>query len=65
MISPSDKEYILTKQIMLGKTMMNQDFRPLADFIDAYFNVKTINIVCDEIKNFRYNRKSFTGVFKI
>jgi hypothetical protein len=49
MVSPSDKEYKLTKQIMLGKTSMNPDFLPLADFIDKTFGVRTINIVYDTI----------------
>lgn len=49
MISPSDKEYKQTKQIMLGKETMNSDFRPLADFIDKTFGVRTINIVYDTI----------------
>jgi hypothetical protein len=48
-ISPSDKEYKQTKKIMLGKEVMNPDFRPLADFIDKTFGVKTINIVYDTI----------------
>lgn len=46
---PSDKEYKATKQIMLGKTTMNPDFRQLADFIDQTFGVKTINIIYDTI----------------
>jgi hypothetical protein len=49
MTSPSDKEFKLTKQIMLGKTTFNPDFLPLADYIDRTFNVKTINIVYDTI----------------
>jgi hypothetical protein len=51
MISPYDKEYKQTKQIMLGKKTMNPDFRPLADFIDRRFGVRTINIVYDTIDN--------------
>lgn len=34
---------------MLGKEILNPDFRPLADFIDKTFGVKTINIVYDTI----------------
>lgn len=49
MVSPSDKEYKLTKQIMLGKATMNPDFLPLADYIDKTFGVRTINIVYDTI----------------
>lgn len=49
MISPSDKEYKQTKKIMLGKEILNPDFRPLADFIDKTFGVRTINIVYDTI----------------
>ena len=47
MITPSDKEYKATKQIMLGKATINFDFRQLADFIDQTFGVKTINIIYD------------------
>ena len=46
---PSDKEYKVIKQIMLGKATMNSDFRKLADFIDQTFGVKTINIIYDTI----------------
>lgn len=49
MISPSDKEYKLTKQIMLGNSTMNPDFLSLANFIDKTFGVRTINIVYDTI----------------
>lgn len=49
MITPSDKEYKHTKQIMLGNETLNPDFRPLADFIDRTFDVRTINIVYDTI----------------
>ena len=49
MISPSDKEYKQTKKIMLGMETLNPDFRPLADFIDKTFSVRTINIVYDTI----------------
>jgi hypothetical protein len=51
MISPSDKEYKLTKQIMLGNSTMNPDFLSLANFIDKTFGVRTINIVYDTIDN--------------
>ncbi len=49
MISPSDKEYKQTKQILIGKQTKNPDFRTLAEFIDKTFVVKTINIVYDTI----------------
>lgn len=45
MIMPSDQDYIDTKQIMLGKATMKQEFRPLADWIDQTFGVKPINIL--------------------
>lgn len=47
MITPSDKEYKSTKQILLGNATMNPDFRPLAGFIDKEFGVRPINIVYD------------------
>lgn len=43
----SDKQYKATKQIMLGKSKMNSEFRQLAYFIDKTFGVKTINIIYD------------------
>lgn len=46
---PSDKEYKATKQIMLGKAVMNPDFNELSNFIDKTFGVKTINIIYDTI----------------
>lgn len=49
MISLSDVEYRLTKQILLGKSTIHPDFLPLADFIDKTFKVRTINIVYDTI----------------
>ncbi len=44
---PSDYDYKLTKQIMLNTATMNPDFRPLANFIDATFNVRTVNVIYD------------------
>ena len=72
MIMPSDKEYEATKQIMLGKAEMIPEFRPLADFIDKEFSVRTINIIYDEIHQgktprlhicfeFEKESKSFAG----
>ena len=34
---------------MLGKQTLNPEFKPLADFIDKTFGVRTINIVYDKI----------------
>src|SRR5579872_5630158 len=47
MIMPSDKEYKMTKQIMLGERTMNPDFIELARWIDKTYEVKTINIIYD------------------
>ena len=47
MILPSDKEYTQTKRIILGKETMKAEFRPLAEWIDKKYNVKTINIIYD------------------
>ncbi|PRD54691.1 hypothetical protein [Sphingobacterium gobiense] len=49
MIMPSDKEYKVTKQIMLGRATINPDFIELANFIDQTFDVKTVNIFYDTI----------------
>ena len=70
MITPSDKTYKKTKQIMLGQGKMNIDFKPLADFIDTKFNVRVINIIYEHIDSkgnpkldihfeFEYEKRSF------
>jgi len=46
---PSDSDYKETKQIMLGKAAMKQEFKKLAEWIDKKYDVKTINIVYDTI----------------
>jgi len=51
MISYSEKDYKQTKRIMLNQEVMNSDFRPLADYIDRTFGVRTVNIVYDTIDN--------------
>lgn len=49
MIMPSDKDYKETKQIMLGKKAMKPEFKPLAEWIDKTYGVRTINIFYDTI----------------
>jgi hypothetical protein len=49
MIMPSDKDYKETKQIMHGKKVMQPEFKPLAEWIDKTYGVKTINIFYDTI----------------
>lgn len=46
---PSDKEYQQTKRIKLGIEKMKAEFVALADWIDATFEVKTINIIYDTL----------------
>ena len=50
---PSDKEYKLTKQIMLGRLTIPKEFKILADWIDKKFDVKTINLYYDKIEDGR------------
>ncbi len=50
MILPYDPDYQETKQIMLGLSAMKPEFRPLADWVDETFGVKTINTVYDTIE---------------
>lgn len=45
-----DPDYQETKRIMLGEESMKAEFRPLADWVDKTFGVKTINIVYDTIE---------------
>jgi hypothetical protein len=49
MITPSDKEYTMTKRIILGLEKMKPEFLPLAEWIDKTYDVKTINIIYDTI----------------
>lgn len=49
MITPSDNDYKEAKQIMLGKKAMKPEFRPLAEWINKTYRVKTINIFYDTI----------------
>jgi len=46
---PSDKDYKETKQIMLGRKSLKPEFKPLAQWIDRTYGVKTINIYYDTI----------------
>lgn len=46
---PSDPAYIETKQIMLGNQVMKPEFRPLAEWIDETYGVKTINIFYETV----------------
>jgi hypothetical protein len=39
---PSDKDYKETKQIMLGKKVMQPEFKPLAEWIDKTYGVQSI-----------------------
>lgn len=41
---PWDESYLATKCIMQGKTSMNPEFEPLADFIAHNFGVRPVNI---------------------
>lgn len=45
MITSNDKEYKQTKQIKQGKLTIKSEFKPLADWIDKEFGVKTVNII--------------------
>ncbi|MGZ3751217.1 MAG: hypothetical protein ACXVB0_04970 [Mucilaginibacter sp.] len=49
MIASSDKEYQLTKLIKQGKAAINSDFKQLANWIDASYDVQTLNIIYDTI----------------
>ncbi len=49
MIMPSDKDYKETKQIILGRRTMKPEFKPIAEWIDETYNVRTINIFYDTI----------------
>lgn len=50
MMMADDKVYQETKEIKLGKKEMNPEFKPLADWIDKTYKVKTLNIFYDLIE---------------
>jgi hypothetical protein len=51
MISPSDKEYTLTKAIKLGLDKLNSPFIDLANWIFNEFGVKPLNIMYDTLEH--------------
>jgi patatin-like phospholipase/acyl hydrolase len=51
MLSFSDQSYQQTKRIKQGKAKMPPGFRPLAQWIDRKYGVKTINIIHDTIND--------------
>jgi hypothetical protein len=62
MVVPSDKEYIATKKIMLGKSEMNPDFTELADYIYQRFGAKPVNIIYDTIDNINHGKTPRLGI---
>ncbi len=48
---PWDKDYKVTKQIMLGNKAMKPEFKLMAEWIDKTYGVKTINVIYDTIDN--------------
>jgi hypothetical protein len=72
MITAWDKEYKETKLIKQGKASMKPEFKPLAEWIDKRYNVKTINIIYDTINpnnmpriqicfEFQWEKEKFDG----
>jgi len=49
MLRPSDQEYKISKKIKLAEACIDDTFKPLANWIDAKFHVKVLNIVTDTI----------------
>ena len=57
-------------KIMLGKAIINPDFRALADYIDKTYTVKTINIIYYTVDNrptlnICYENKEEEAIFHI
>jgi hypothetical protein len=50
MIMPSDQDYKETKLILQGKASIKNEFKPLAEWINSTYDVKTINILYDTIE---------------
>ncbi|GAA3579531.1 hypothetical protein [Snuella lapsa] len=51
MIFTSDKDYKSTKKIKQGDSKIREEFEPLAKWIDEKYDVKTLNLIFDYIKN--------------
>lgn len=49
MVSPFEKEYKLSKLIKQGKASIPAILRPLAEWIDRKYGVKTLNIIYDYV----------------
>jgi hypothetical protein len=50
MVTSYDKEYKITKLVKQGKATMPDQFRPLAEWIDQTYHVKTLHIILDVIE---------------
>ncbi|EDM34809.1 hypothetical protein PBAL39_02895 [Pedobacter sp. BAL39] len=51
MLRSSDQEYKITRQIKLGKLVMDERFMPLADWINKKYHVELLNVITDTIND--------------
>jgi len=51
MVSPIDEDYKLTKLIKQRKAAINAEFKPMADWIDGTYGVRTMNMIYGSIGN--------------
>jgi len=51
MLRSSDQEYQITRQIKLGKSVMDERFMPFAEWINNKYHVELLNVITDTIDN--------------
>lgn len=54
---PSDKDYKSTKRIKQNVSNIKEEFKPLVEWIDQRYNVKTLNIIFDYIHKNKSNSR--------
>jgi len=64
MITSNDREYKLIKLIKQGKSTIDNDFKPLAHWIDNEYNVQTMNILYDIIDTYEKNVPRLEIIFE-
>jgi hypothetical protein len=64
MVTPSDKEYKLTKLIKQGKASIEIQFDPIAKWIDTTYGIKTLNIIYDTIGVYKETRPRLQIIFE-
>lgn len=64
MVTSADKSFIETRQIKLGNANMDERFVPLADWIEATYQVKPLNIIFDVVEDGKLPRLEICFEYK-